>query len=148
MKLQTNRALPALFVSARIAHTVLMPVSAAAADRPDFSTTNAIILTPPAPATPRINGPKIFGVRPGSPFLYTIPATGERPINFTADNLPHGLKLDSKTGRITGALKNKGKFLVAWRAKNAPGTVEKEFRIVVGPDIALTPPMGWPSVTN
>ena len=46
MKLKTNRALPAFFVSALIAHTVLMPVSAAAADRPNFSTTNAIILTP------------------------------------------------------------------------------------------------------
>jgi len=27
-------------------------------------------LTPPAPATPRINGPSVFGVRPGSPFVY------------------------------------------------------------------------------
>ena len=35
------------------------------------------ILTPPAPATPRINGANVFGVRPGSPFLFTIPATGE-----------------------------------------------------------------------
>ena len=62
------------------------------------------ILTPPAPATPRINGPDIFGVRPGSPFLYTIPATGDRPMTFSAKNLPRGLKLDSKTGRITGTL--------------------------------------------
>ena len=37
---------------------------------------------------------KIFGVRPGSPFLFTIPATGERPMKFSADNLPRGLKLD------------------------------------------------------
>src|SRR5882724_3918781 len=55
------------------------------------------ILTPPAPATPRINGPDVFGVRPGSPFLYTIPATGDRPMTFSADNLPRGLKLDSET---------------------------------------------------
>jgi hypothetical protein len=39
----------------------------------------AEIRTPKAPATPRINGPDIFGVRPGNPFLYHIPATGERP---------------------------------------------------------------------
>ena len=54
------------------------------------------ILTPPAPATPRINGPDVFGVRPGSPFLYTIPATGDRPMTFSAKNLPRGLKLDSQ----------------------------------------------------
>ena len=26
------------------------------------------ILTPPPPETPRVNGPSVFGVRPGSPF--------------------------------------------------------------------------------
>ena len=51
--------------------------------------TNAsYILTPPAPPTPRINGPDVFGVRPGSPVLYTIPATGDRPMTFSAKNLP------------------------------------------------------------
>ncbi|MDD5140007.1 MAG: putative Ig domain-containing protein [Verrucomicrobiales bacterium] len=103
------------------------------------------ILTPPAPATPRINGPNVFGVRPGSPFLFTIPATGERPIKFSAKNLPRGLKLDSKTGRITGSLKTRGEFTVTLRAKNAPGAAEKKFRIVCGDQISLTPPMGWNS---
>ena len=103
------------------------------------------ILTPAAPATPRINGANVFGVRPGSPFLFTIPATGERPITFSAKNLPGGLKLDSKTGRITGALKTKGEFIVTLRAENSSGTAEKKFRIVVGDQIALTPPMGWNS---
>ena len=46
------------------------------------------ILTPPAPASPRINGANVFGVRPGSPFLFTIPATGERPMTFSVENLP------------------------------------------------------------
>jgi hypothetical protein len=54
-------------------------------------------------ATPRINGPKIFGVRPGSPFLYSIPATGDRPMTFSADGLPDGLQLDPANGHITGA---------------------------------------------
>jgi alpha-galactosidase len=103
------------------------------------------ILTPPAPATPRINGANVFGVRPGSPFLFTIPATGERPMKFSAKNLPHGLKLDSKTGRITGALKTNGEFTVSLFAKNSLGKTEKKFRIVCGDQIALTPPMGWNS---
>lgn len=103
------------------------------------------ILTPPPPATPRINGPNIFGVRPGSPFLYTIPSTGERPMTFAVDGLPEGLRVDENSGRITGALPRKGEYPVTLRAKNARGAAEKRFRIVCGDRIALTPPMGWNS---
>jgi alpha-galactosidase len=123
------------------------------------------ILTPPAPATPRINGPDIFGVRPGSPFLYTIPATGDRPMTFSSKNLPAGLKLDSQTGRITGSLPKtmpmpanakggyllshpaqaSGNFAVTLVAHNSLGLAEKKFRIVIGDQIALTPQMGWNS---
>ena len=46
------------------------------------------ILTPPSAPTPRINGPKIFGVRPGSPFFYSVPVTGDRPMDFIADQQP------------------------------------------------------------
>jgi alpha-galactosidase len=102
-------------------------------------------LTPPAPATPRINGPAVFGVRPGSPFLYTIPATGERPVTFSADGLPDGLQLNSSSGIITGVLKQKGEFITTLHASNKLGHADKKFRIVVGEDIALTPPMGWNS---
>jgi len=102
-------------------------------------------LTPTAPAAPRINGPSVFGVRPHAPFLYTIPATGERPVTFGADNLPAGLGVDPVTGRITGALAAKGKYAVTLTAKNAEGTAQKKFRIVAGDRIALTPPMGWNS---
>jgi alpha-galactosidase len=103
------------------------------------------ILTPAAHATPRINGANVFGVRPGSPFLYMIPATGDRPMKFSADKLPRGLKLDPATGRITGALKKEGEFTVTLRAKNSLGATEKKFRILCGDQIALTPPMGWNS---
>ena len=103
------------------------------------------ILTPPAPASPRINGASVFGVRPGSPFLFTIAATGDRPMTFSAQNLPEGLKLDPATGRITGALAMKGEHIVMLGAKNSLGSVEKKFRIVCGDQIALTPPMGWNS---
>jgi alpha-galactosidase len=104
-----------------------------------------VILTPPAPDTPRINGPDIFGARPGSPFFYTIPATGKRPMTFSADNLPRGLKLDAQNGQITGSLETNGEFNVVLHAKNSLGAAEKKFRIVVGETIALTPPMGWNS---
>ena len=59
---------------------------------PDYS---GYILTPEAPHTPRINGAKIYGARPGSDFLYKVAATGDRPMTFSAENLPKGLKIDS-----------------------------------------------------
>lgn len=104
-----------------------------------------VILTPPAPETPRVNGPAVFGVRPGSPFLYNIPATGKRPLTYTVEGLPAGLAVDPATGRITGSLAAPGEHTVVLRAENALGRDEKKFRIVVGEKIALTPPMGWSS---
>lgn len=109
-----------------------------AADSPE-------IRTPAAPPAPRINGPEIFGVRPGHPFLYHIPATGDRPMGFSGDDLPSGLTLDPKTGNIAGSIKKEGKYNVTFHAKNALGTSDKKFMIVVGESIALTPPMGWNS---
>ena len=47
-----------------------------------------LILTPPSAAQPRINGPTVFAARPGSPFFYSIPATGDRPIEFSVEELP------------------------------------------------------------
>lgn len=103
------------------------------------------ILTPAAPAKPRINGASVFGVRPGSPFQFRIPATGDRPMVFSVSNLPAGLQLDAKTGVITGKLLKEGTFIVSLKASNAKGVGEKKLRIVCGDQIALTPPMGWNS---
>ena len=108
-------------------------------------TLKAVILTPPSPDKPRINGAKVFGVRPGSPFLFYIPATGVRPIKFSATNLPKGLKLDAKSGIITGSVAEKGTYVVTLKAKNSKGIAERNLKIVVGETIALTPPMGWNS---
>ncbi len=108
-------------------------------------TMSKYILTPKAPDTPRINGAKVFGVRPGSTFLYTIPATGIRPMSFSAENLPAGLTLDSKTGRITGRINTPGEYTVKLTATNSLGSASREFRIIAGDKIALTPPMGWNS---
>jgi len=102
-------------------------------------------LTPPPPATPRINGPVVFGVRPGSPVLYTIPATGVRPMSFAAGGLPPSLRIDTNSGCITGVLKENGTYPIVLRASNKLGVDEKRFRIIVGDRIALTPAMGWSS---
>lgn len=103
------------------------------------------ILTPPSSPKPRINGASVFGVRPGSPFQFRVAATGNRPMTFAATGLPSGLKIDTKTGIITGRLSKPGTFYVTLVAKNAKGKAEKKLRIVCGDQIALTPPMGWNS---
>jgi len=105
----------------------------------------AIVLTPKASPKPRINGAKIVGVRPGSPFLFTVPATGERPMTFAAQNLPEGLTLDPQTGHITGVLAKKGTYLVTLQAQNDLGSAQRQLKIVCGDTIALTPPLGWNS---
>ena len=97
------------------------------------------ILTPSTAKTPAIHGPELFGVRPGSPFLYTIPATGDRPITFSAVGLPHALKLDANTGQITGSLSQPGDHAVTLRATNRLGSATRAFNIRVGDEIALTP---------
>ncbi len=103
------------------------------------------ILTPATPATPRINGPTIYGATPHTPFLYRIPATGRRPMTFAAESLPAGLSLDAATGILTGRVAQAGEYTITLRARNALGSAERKFRLVVGDQIALTPPLGWNS---
>ncbi|MCX6872377.1 MAG: NPCBM/NEW2 domain-containing protein [Verrucomicrobia bacterium] len=79
------------------------------------------LLTPPVPATPRINGARVVGVRPGNPCLYTITASGERPMRFAANNLPQGLKLDPQTGRLTGTVAKDGDLEV-WAKEMEDGS--------------------------
>jgi alpha-galactosidase len=105
----------------------------------------AIILTPKSLPQPRINSAKVFGVRPGAPFLFTVAATGDRPMTFNAKGLPKGLNLDKQTGHITGSLKEKGEYMVTLRAKNKLGTAEQKFRIICGSQIGLVPALGWNS---
>jgi alpha-galactosidase len=120
---------------------IVLMVGGGKASAQEASSTN--ILTPPAPATPRINGPRVFGVRPGNPLLYTIPATGDAPIHFEADHLPDGLSLDPATGQITGSVATADDYTVTLRATNDKGSDEKPVKIMVGNQISLTPPMGW-----
>ena len=92
-----------------------------------------------------IHGPGIFGASVDKPFLYTIPATGERPLKFSVERLPEGLQLDPNTGQVTGTVRNEGDTTVLLRAENRHGKAEKEFTIAIGRGLALTPPMGWNS---
>lgn len=105
----------------------------------------AIILTPKPGPGPRINSAKVFGVRPGSPVLYTIAASGQRPMGFHAENLPAGLSVNAETGQITGRLSQRGEYPITLIARNDIGEARCKLKLVVGDTIALTPPMGWNS---
>lgn len=112
-----------------------------AIDRPQEE---RVLLTPPAPPAPRIGAPRVYGVRPGRPVLFRVPATGRRPMRFTAEGLPDGLLLEGESGILRGpAPSQPGEYRIALRAENAAGTDEKTLRLIVGNTIALTPPMGW-----
>lgn len=103
------------------------------------------ILTPAAPLLPRINGARVFGVRPNSPFLFKIPATGKKPLQYSVENLPEGLHVNWSNGLISGVLRNPGEYKMNFIVKNALGTDKKSFTVTCGNLLALTPPMGWNS---
>jgi alpha-galactosidase len=105
----------------------------------------AKILTPLPSDKPQINAAKVFGVRPGHPFLFTIAATGKRPMSFSATGIPEGLSLDERSGRISGLVSSPGEYKVTLGAKNDFGSASRDFKIVVGSNVCLTPPMGWNS---
>ena len=125
----------------------LLALPVLSAEEPTAAVTQeeARILTPPAPLSPRINGPRVYGVRPGHPFLYRIPCTGVRPIKFSAQKLPAGLALDESTGIISGNVTDRSHktYEVLLQAQNSHGAASRTFKIVVGETLALTPPMGW-----
>ena len=103
------------------------------------------ILTPKAPAEPVINGPKVYGVRPGSPVIFKIPASGDKPMAYSVEGLPKGLEVNPDNGVISGSILMEGNYDVTLKASNGKGEGRKAFRFVVGDAIALTPPMGWNS---
>ncbi len=59
-------------------------------------------MTPEPGRKPQINSPEVYGARPDKPFIYRIPCTGDRPMEFDAIGLPPSLKLDREKGIITG----------------------------------------------
>jgi len=103
------------------------------------------ILTPPAPATPRINNALVYGVRPGKPVIMKIAASGDKPMKYSAASLPQGLSVDSVRGVVYGSVDKRGDYALTLEAQNSKGKDTKTITLKVGDKIALTPPMGWNS---
>ena len=103
------------------------------------------VLTPPPRAAPRVNGPARVGVRPGSPILYRVPVTGERPLRISVEGLPPGAFFDAARASVQGAVARPGAYPLVVTAENAKGRATRTVELVVGDTLALTPPMGWNS---
>lgn len=103
------------------------------------------ILTPAESSKPRINNAQVYGSRPGAPFRYTIAASGQRPILFEASGLPPGFKINPATGIISGSTAERGMYNLTLKATNSLGSDTKIVNVVIGDNIALTPPLGWNS---
>ncbi len=105
------------------------------------------LLTPAQSLQPAIHGASVLGARPTSPLLYRIAATGRAPLRYAVAQLPAGLSLDPKQGVISGSIATRGTYKLELQVSNALGRATRELSIVVGDQIALTPPMGWNSWT-
>jgi len=112
---------------------------------PSQADLTSAIRTPAAPDKPRINGPRIYGARPGHPFFYHLPVTGVRPMTISAEGLPDGLSIEPATGNISGTVAQAGESTVKFTVSNASGKDTAALRIVIGSTICLTPPLGWNS---
>ncbi len=102
----------------------------------------AYILTPTPALLPRINGAKVFGVHPKAPFIYQIPASGKRPMQFNVAYLAKGFTVNNITGLITGAIANVGEYHVTTFVKRDVGKAEKKFKIIAIENTILTPAFG------
>jgi MYXO-CTERM domain-containing protein len=97
------------------------------------------------PATPRILGPTVLGATPNTPFLYTVPATGQAPLAFSATGLPAGLSLAASSGTISGTTPGAGSYPVTVTVTNGMGSATATLTVTSGATLALTPPLGWNS---
>ncbi len=98
----------------------------------------------PVPANPQFAVTAVAGVRPGRPWLWRVGVTAPGPVQVTVTGLPPGLSFNPATRVISGrAPTTPGEYHLQFRASGSGGTATRDFRLVVGETLALTPPLGW-----
>ena len=98
-----------------------------------------------APAAPEFHAPFLYAARPATPLLFTIPATGQAPVSFSATGLPAGLTIAAGTGTISGTTPTAGSYPVTVTASNLSGSATATYTIAASNTYSLTPAMGWNS---
>ncbi|MEU9345017.1 alginate lyase family protein [Streptomyces sp. NPDC048278] len=92
----------------------------------------------PTPAPPRLTSATAVFANQGAGFRHLLRAAHE-PVLFTADGLPDGLRIDRRTGLVSGTPTGTGEFTVTTTAANAAGTTTGTLALTVG----TAPPEPW-----
>ncbi|MGI5459028.1 alginate lyase family protein [Streptomyces sp. CA-249302] len=92
----------------------------------------------PTPTAPQLTSSATAFANKEIPFRHLLRATHE-PVRFTADGLPDGLRLDRRTGLISGIPRETGEFTVTTTAGNAAGDGTATLALTVG----TPPPAPW-----
>jgi hypothetical protein len=131
-------AIPLLLVGTTLGAATFATVAAQAQSTVTISTTAP-------PATPRLQGPFVFGSKVSAPLVFAIPATGQAPLTFSVTGLPSGLNLASATGIVSGTAPAAGSYELEVTVTNSEGSTTAKYTLTSGTTLALTPPMGWNS---
>ncbi|MER7179653.1 alginate lyase family protein [Streptomyces hyaluromycini] len=92
----------------------------------------------PTPSVPRLTSATVAFANQGIGFRHLLRAAHE-PVLFTADGLPDGLRIDRRTGLVSGTPTGTGEFTVTTTAANASGTTTGTLALTVG----TAPPVPW-----
>lgn len=80
---------------------------------------------------PEYNGSTQIEITVNEPVSLTLSVSGEKPMVFSADNLPPDLSLNLKSGTITGKVTKPGSYSVAVTISNKHGSQKVDLSLIV-----------------